>query len=137
MAQHATITLGVGKRRCRPVRDVLMRYLDERRAGLDYGSLHSLVGLLVGNFWADIERRHPEVDSLRLPEEVAEAWKQRLRVVQRKDGATQPRKSYLTVLMKVRTFSSTWTFMNGRWKIPHMPVGGPSPVRRGDTVGLA
>ena len=113
-----------------------MRYLDERRPGLDYGSLHGLVGLLVGNFWADIERHHPEIDSLHLPEEAAEAWKQRLRVVQRKDGTTHPRQSYLTVLMKVRAFYldlQEWSLEDLSWA----PWAVPSPVRRGDTVGLA
>ncbi|MGW5146812.1 tyrosine-type recombinase/integrase [Rhodococcus koreensis] len=149
LGQHATLrdAVRLGQRptaelvdayrlRCRPVRDVLVRYLDERRVALDYGSLHSLVGLLVGNFWADVERHHPEIDSLYLPDEVAEAWKQRLRVVQRKDGTTHPRKSYLTVLMKVRAFYldlQEWALEDPSWA----PWAVPSPVRRGDTVGLA
>jgi hypothetical protein len=35
---------------CRPVRDVLVRYLSERAASLDYSSLTSLAGRLVGAF---------------------------------------------------------------------------------------
>lgn len=122
--------------RCRPVRDVLVRYLDERRPSMDYGTLRSMVGLLVGNFWADIERHHPEVESLHLPEEVADAWKQRLRVVQREDGTTQQRRSYLTVLMKVRSFYldlQEWALEDPSWA----PWALPSPVRRGETVGQA
>ena len=122
--------------RCQPVRDVLVRYLDERRPSMDYSSLRGLVSLLAGNFWADIERHHPEVNSLHLPQEVAEAWKQRMRVVQRKDGTTQQRKSYLTVLMKVRSFYldlQEWALEDPSWA----PWAVPSPVRRGETVGQA
>ncbi|MDO0929842.1 hypothetical protein QQY24_32535 [Streptomyces sp. TG1A-8] len=72
--------------RCRLVRDVLVRYLEERRPGLDYGSFTGLVSQLVGGFWADIEQHHPEVDSLRLPEEVAAAWKERLKYVTKRRG---------------------------------------------------
>jgi site-specific recombinase XerD len=149
LGEHATIrdAVRLGQRptaelvdayrlRCRPVRDVLVRYLDERRASMDYGTLHGLVGLLVGNFWADIELHHPEIDSLHLPEKVAEAWKQRLRVVQRKGGTTWPRKSYLTVLMKVRAFYldlQEWALEDPSWA----PWAVASPVRRGDTAGLA
>jgi len=52
---------------CRPVRDVLVRYLDERRPALDYKTLASLAGELAGTFWADIERHHPGIDTLHLP----------------------------------------------------------------------
>ena len=65
----------------RPVRDLLVDYLRERQPALDYTSLEALAGYLVGLFWADIERHHPGIDSLHLPTEVADAWKQRLRTV--------------------------------------------------------
>jgi len=67
--------------RCRPVRDVLVRYLDERRPVLDYNSLGTLAGVLAGSFWAEIEEHHPGIDTLHLPDEVAQAWKQRVCVV--------------------------------------------------------
>ena len=66
---------------CRPVRDVLVRYLDERRPALDYKTLASLAGELAGTFWADIERHHPGIDTLHLPGEIAQAWKERARIV--------------------------------------------------------
>lgn len=89
--------------RCRPVRDVLVRYLEERRPAMDYGSLTNLAYMLAGNFWADIERRHPEVQTLRLPDDIVRASKQRHQVVVNEDGTTRPN-TYLDDLMKVRTF---------------------------------
>ena len=67
--------------RCRPVRDMLVRYLDERRPSLDYSSFAERARILAGNFWADIERHHPGIDSPHLPDDVAEAWRQRLRTL--------------------------------------------------------
>ena len=66
---------------CRPVRDVLVRYLDERRPALDYNTLVTLAGELAGTFWADIERHHPGIGTLHLPDEIARAWKERARTV--------------------------------------------------------
>lgn len=44
---------------CRPVRDLLVRYLRERAPSLDYSSLRSLTSHLVRLFWTDLERHHP------------------------------------------------------------------------------
>jgi hypothetical protein len=63
---------------CRPIRDLLVDYLKERQPGLDYASLEQLARRL-GMFWADLEARHPGIDSLHLSAEVAGAWKQRMR----------------------------------------------------------
>lgn len=63
---------------CQPVRGLLVDYLKERQPALDYSSLRSLAADLGGIFWKDLERHHPGIDSLHLPAEVAEAWKQRL-----------------------------------------------------------
>jgi hypothetical protein len=52
---------------CRPVRDLLVEYLQERQPALDYTSLESLANMLGKLFWADLERHHPGIDSLRLP----------------------------------------------------------------------
>lgn len=65
--------------RCRPLRDLLVDYLCERQPALDYVSLKSLAHALGKRFWADIEHHHPGIDTLRLPVEVADAWKQRLK----------------------------------------------------------
>jgi hypothetical protein len=57
---------------CRPVRDVIGRYMDERRPALDYSTFSNLARIVAG-FWADLEAHHPGIDSLHLPEDVAEA----------------------------------------------------------------
>ena len=64
---------------CQPVRDLLVDYLRERQPALDYKSLKDLSYYLGKQFWQDLERHHPGIDSLRLPREVADAWKQRQR----------------------------------------------------------
>jgi hypothetical protein len=63
---------------CRPVRDLLVDYLQERQPGLDYNSLRALAYYLGNRFWKDLELHHPDLDSLHLPVEVAAAWRQRL-----------------------------------------------------------
>jgi hypothetical protein len=61
-----------------PVRDLLVAYLQERQPVLDHNSLETLAHQLGRQFWKDIERHHPGIDTLNLPAEVAAAWKQRL-----------------------------------------------------------
>lgn len=85
---------------CRPVRDVLVHYLAERSAVLDYGSLANQAYMLAGLFWADLERHHPGIGSLRLPDEVARGWKQRILTLP--DG--RPRRNFHAVLLAVRAF---------------------------------
>lgn len=121
--------------RCRPVRDALVRYLDERRPSLDYASFLALLGTLASTFWADIEQHHPEVDSLRLPEDVAAAWKDRAKYVTKRRTAPRPRKTYLLLLVQVRSFYldiQEWALEDPTWA-PHAV---PSPIRRGETDGL-
>lgn len=120
--------------RCRPVRDLLVRYFEERRPSLDYSSLRGLMSGLVGNFLADIEHHHPDIDTLRLPVEVVEAWKQRLRVIANPDGTMRPRKDYFDILLMVRSLYldiQEWAHEDPYWAA----WAAPSPVRRGDTRG--
>jgi integrase len=63
---------------CRPVRDLLVDYLAERRPALDYASLHKLSYTLGRLFWRDLELHHPGISSLALAPAVAAGWKQRL-----------------------------------------------------------
>jgi site-specific recombinase XerD len=63
---------------CRPVRDLLVDYLRERQSSVDFSSLQRFAYLLGKLFWADLEAHHPGIDSLKLPREVAAAWKQRV-----------------------------------------------------------
>ncbi len=63
---------------CRPIRDLLVDYLRERQPSVDFSSLQRLAYLLGKLFWADLEAHHPGIDSLKLPREIAVAWKQRV-----------------------------------------------------------
>jgi hypothetical protein len=85
---------------CRPVRDVLVHYLAERSAVLDYRSLDNQAHMLVSLFWADLERHHPGIDTLHLGGDVAHGWKQRVRTLP--DGT--PRRTFHAVLLSVRSF---------------------------------
>ena len=119
---------------CRPVRDVLVRYLDERRPALDYNTLAGLAGELAGTFWAGIEQHHPGIGTLHLPDEIAQAWKERARVITAADGTIRERKNIHALLMRVRAFYldiQQWALEDPSW----VPWAVPSPVRRNDTQG--
>ena len=119
---------------CRPVRVVLVRYLDERRPALDYNTLATLAGELAGTFWADIERHHPGIGTLHLPDEIARAWKERARTVTAADGTLRERKNIHALLMRVRAFYldiAQWALEDPSW----VPWAVPSPVRKNDTQG--
>ena len=87
---------------CQPVRDVLVDYLRERQPALDYSTLQQLGYILGKLFWADIERHHPGISSLHLPDDVARAWKQRIQVKD-PDGAAE-RIGFRPCLTVVRAF---------------------------------
>jgi integrase len=119
---------------CQAIRDVLVRYLDERRPSMDYGSFNSLASRLAGTFWADIERHHPGIDALNLPAEVAEAWKQRMQFVAAPGKKVRPRKNPFELFMRVRSFYldiAEWALEDPSWA----PFAVPSPIRRSDTEG--
>jgi len=113
---------------CRTVRELLVRYLRERAPALDYASLTQLAIRLVRLFWADLERHHPGIDSLRLPPEMAEAWKARAR--QLPDG--RPRRNLHTLLLAVRGFYLDLA----HWAVERPEVWAPyvyvSPVSEAD-----
>ncbi|MGH3121714.1 MAG: tyrosine-type recombinase/integrase, partial [Streptosporangiaceae bacterium] len=131
---------------CRPVRDLLVEYLQERQPVLDYASMDSLSNMLGRLFWADLERHHPGIDSLRLPDGAATAWKQRLRTVTKTvrgpDGTLSevsvPRVNYRECLTPVRAFYldlSHWAVDDpGRWGpwVAPCPVGSEEVSRRKD-----
>jgi len=115
---------------------VLIRYLDERRPAMDYGSFRALVTVLAGRFWADIEAHHPGIDTLALPPEIADAWKARLMFTSRPSERGRPRKRHLDLLTGVRAFYldiQEWAMDDATW----VPFAAPSPVRKGDTDGMA
>jgi hypothetical protein len=123
--------------RCRPIRDLLVDYLRERQPALDHTSLKSLANFLGGLFWADIERHHPDVTTLHLPPEVAQAWKRRLRTITKTTKTTSgevvertvERINYRECLTPVRAFYldlAHWAVEDparwGPWVAP-CPVG--------------
>jgi hypothetical protein len=126
------------------VRDLLVDYLRERQPALDYTSLESLAFYLGKRFWADLEQHHPGIDSLHLPAEDADAWKQRLRTKTVTVGTEKgekavveaPRISYRESLTPVRAFYldlAHWAVEDparwARWVAP-CPVGEEEINRR-------
>ncbi|MGH8922353.1 MAG: site-specific integrase, partial [Actinomycetes bacterium] len=95
---------------CKPVRDLLVDYLKERQPALDYASLDSASRTLAGLFWARVEALSPGIDTLRLPPDVARAWKEDVRTIKRSvtgpDGSktvvTRPRINAKDELIRVR-----------------------------------
>ncbi len=88
---------------CRPVRDVLVDYLAERQTSADFSSLQRLAYLLGKLFWAELEAHHPRIDSLKLPREVAAAWKERV-MTKTRGGQKSVRLDGRNVLSAVRAF---------------------------------
>jgi hypothetical protein len=124
---------------CKPVRDLLVDYLQERQPALDHRSLDTLAQQLGRNFWQDLERHHPGIASLSLPPEVATAWKQRLRTKTPAAGAdaaaaqvTGPRLTSRHTLLAVRALYldlACWATEDpARWG----PWAAPSPVTKAD-----
>ena len=112
---------------CKPVRDLLVDYLRERQPSLDYASLDAISSSLAGLFWARIEALSPGISTLRLPSEVARAWKEDLLTVKRSvtgpDGqktiVTRPRLNAKDELIRVRALYldiAQWAMEEpGRW----------------------
>jgi integrase len=118
---------------CQPVRDVLIRYLTERSAELDYTSLRGLVALLTDAFWKDLEEHHPGISTLDLPPDVAAAWKQRAGLKRRR-GKGQPRLDRYPVLFAVRAFYldiAHWALEDPSWA----PWAVRCPIRDSDVRG--
>ncbi|MEU9371013.1 hypothetical protein AB0D71_41505 [Streptomyces avermitilis] len=132
---------------CRPVRDVIVDYLTERQPSMDYNSLQGLSRVLASNFWADLERHHPGIDSLDLALEAAAGWKTRLltkTVRRRKPNGTVvetrvPRKDAATLMMSVRAFYldlAQWALEEpARWgqhavRCPFSPVSNKKRQKR-------
>ncbi len=97
---------------CRPVRDVLVDYLRERQPSVDFSSLQRFAYLLGKLFWADLEAHHRGIETLKLPRDVAAAWKQRVMTRTRTTTSPAGEQVQLTstrldgrsVLSAVRTF---------------------------------
>ncbi len=94
---------------CRPVRDLLVEYLKERQPGVDFTTLATMASHLGLLFWKDLENHHPGIASLRLPPDVASAWKQRIQLTTRSSrsapgGTEVRRKDMAGCLIAVRSF---------------------------------
>jgi len=125
---------------CRPLRDLLVDYLRERRPGVDYATLHKLSYSLGRLFWRDLEINHPGIDSLRLPADVATGWKERITTeITRstdRDGRIRevptPRINALDHLLAVRSFYldvTQWATEDpSRWG----PWVAPCPIREAE-----
>ena len=120
---------------CRPVRDLLVDYLRERQPGIDYSTLTGLATSLALWFWKDLETRHPGIDSLRLPPDIAAGWKKRLqtRTVRTAGGEQVIRRETADdILMTIRAFYLDL----GQWALDEParwgPWAVPCPVRGSD-----
>ncbi|TWP32819.1 tyrosine-type recombinase/integrase [Leekyejoonella antrihumi] len=122
---------------CVPVRAVIVDYLRERQPSLDYASLDAISRTLAGLFWSEVEALSPGIDTLRLPPQVAEAWKEKLRTkthtVVDTNGArvqvTSARLNAKEELLRVRAFYldiAQWAIEEpARWG----PWAVPCPIR--------
>jgi integrase len=136
---------------CAPVRDVLVAYLQERQSSLDYNTLHQMAVGLGKLFWKDLELHNPGIDSLRLPGDVAAAWKQRIAVttttVIDSSGhelhTTKPRaehgQGFLTMVRAFYLDIAQWAMEDpavwGPWAAP-CPIRGEELSRRKDRSRL-
>ncbi|HRV68095.1 MAG TPA: site-specific integrase [Marmoricola sp.] len=123
---------------CRPIRDLFVAYLYERRAAMDYNSIRYLAAKLVLLFWRDLEIHEPGIDSLHLTDEVARRWKTRLSgpVLYGSNRIGKKREDPYTILMAVRAFYadlSHWALEDpARWAA----WAAPSPVDSRDLAGM-
>jgi integrase len=123
---------------CQSVRDLLVDYLHERRASMDYVSLRQLSSKLVLLFWRDLELHEPGIDSLHLSDQMARDWKQRLAHVRYGNHRVgQRREDPHAILMAVRAFYADlthWALEDpsrwARWVAPN-------PVTAGDLRGMS
>lgn len=102
---------------CAPIRKLLVDYLRERQAGMDYTSLRQLASKLVLLFWRDLELNEPGIDSIHLSDDVARRWKERLRHVRYGNHRLGSlREDPNAILMTVRAFSHLCSPVeNGHW----------------------
>lgn len=125
---------------CRPIRDLLVSYLQDRQPMLDYPTVQNLAAGLGGMFWRDLEQHHPGIDSLHLSPAVAAGWKQRAMIKTRRvtgaDGQiteiSEPRAAGPGHLAMVRAFYldiAQWAMEDpSRWG----PWSAPCPIRSED-----
>ena len=125
---------------CKPVRDLLVDYLRELLMSSDYATVSRLSHVLGKLFWRDLGRHHPGIGSLRLPGDVATAWKQRLRtktarIVRAGGEVTETRSPRLNATAHLATVRSFYLDI-AQWAADDPPRWGPwvtvCPVRAGE-----
>ncbi|MET3948692.1 integrase [Arthrobacter sp. UYCu512] len=114
--------------RCKPVREVLIRYLKSRVVSLDYSTLRWLVYELVKNFWTDIEAHNPEARSLHIGFEEGRAWLNRLL-----QGSLAGKHRTLFAVRAMYLDIASWATDDGYWA----QWAAPSFLTREDTKGEA
>lgn len=98
---------------------------------VDFSSLQRFAYLLGKLFWADLEAHHPGIDTLKLPREVAAAWKQRV-MTRTRAGSTTARLDGRSVLTAVRAFYLDLAEWAGDDPARWGPVAVRSPVSATD-----
>jgi hypothetical protein len=96
-------------------RQLIIDYVVRREGETDYVTREGLARAIAGEFWSKIEKLAPEQQTLNIPQEVYDQWREVVRL--RKDG--QPRVDA----------GSTWTSRVGRWRNPSGGRGGRHLVR--------
>lgn len=121
--------------KCRPVRDLIVAYLEERQAAMDFSSVNQLATKLACNFWGDLERHHPGIDSLHLTPDMTRAWKERLQTVNYGPKKGRRREDPNTIHLAVRGFYAdiaAWAQSDpDRWSA----WVAPSPISPRDLIG--
>jgi hypothetical protein len=118
------------------VRQLLIDYLAERQASVDYTTLAQLASKLVMLFWQDLELHEPGIDSLVLDADVVQRWNDRLRVITRGNRRVgQLREDPNAILLTVRSFYSDinhWAIEDpARWG----PWAAPNPIHGRVLIG--
>jgi integrase len=98
--------------RCKPIRDLIVDYLRERQASLDFASIDAISRTLAGLFWARIETIAPCIDTLHLPPDTVAKWKEDLATKKRTNTnaageqveVCSPRLNAKEELLRVRAF---------------------------------
>jgi hypothetical protein len=123
--------------RSEKVRDLFIDYFRARSVGLDYTSLTGLVGTLVLNFWVEIEHLSPGIETLNLPPDLVDQWKNRVRIIRNGTKAGSPRKDHGSLLIAVRAFYydiNDWAQSDPE---RYGQFAGPNPIGRDDTIAFA
>lgn len=113
-----------------PHREVLIEYLKQRHAVLDYSTFRNNAKKLIKDFWLDVYRHHPDLTTFALTRAQADGWKDRLRS-RKQDGSEV---DAFNVLLVVRAFyldMSQWALEDSFW----VPWATSSPISRAEVTG--